>query len=333
MTIETPHRRHNPLTGEWVLVSAGRTDRPWQGSTEQLPVDKRPPHDPECYLCPGNLRANGATNPPYTETFVFTNDFAALNPDTEPVDSVDGLLRAESQPGTCRVICYSAHHDLDMASMAAAEIRPVVEVWADQTSDLARSYRWVQVFENRGAAMGASNPHPHGQVWAGTALPVEATKEDGSQRTYFETNRTTLLTDYTSQELDGPRVVHSNRSWMALVPFWAVWPFELLIVPLRPVRWMPDLDGRERDDLASILSNVLGRYDQIFGHPFPYSMGWHGAPSPASDNPHWQLHAHFYPPLLRSATVRKHMVGYELLAEVQRDVTAEAAAARLRELG
>lgn len=333
MVMDTPHRRLNPLTGEWVLVSAGRTDRPWQGITETLRPDHRPPYDPDCYLCPGNQRVNGAINPPYDETFVFTNDFSALLPDVEVERSFNGLLMAETQAGTCRVICYSPHHDLDMASMNPSDIRAVVEVWAEQTADLAKTHRWVQVFENRGAAMGASNPHPHGQVWAGSALPGEAAKEDSRQREYAEVNDSVLLLDYVRQELDGERVVQANRSWLALVPFWAVWPFEMILVPRRHVRWMPDLTSEERGDLADILADVLGRYDRIFDHPFPYSMGWHGAPAPPDENSHWQLHGHFYPPLLRSATVRKHMVGYELLAEVQRDVTAESAAARLRELG
>ncbi len=331
MVMDAPHRRFNALTGEWVLVSAGRTNRPWQGSTEALPPDERPQHDPACYLCPGNTRANGETNPHYADTFVFTNDFAALRPGVEPEVQVDGLLRAESQPGTCRVICYSPRHDLDMASMSPADIRTVVDLWADQIEDLSRDYRWVQVFENRGAAMGASNPHPHGQIWAGTALPGEPAKEDRRQREYYTTHGSVLLLDYLDQELGGERVVAVSEHWAAVVPFWAVWPFEMLVVPRRHVERLPELADNERDDLAAILADVLDRYDRVFDHPFPYSMGWHGAPA-AADHRGWQLHAHFYPPLLRSATVRKHMVGYELLAEVQRDVTAEQVAARLREL-
>jgi UDPglucose--hexose-1-phosphate uridylyltransferase len=329
--LESPHRRLNVLTGEWVLVSAGRTKRPWQGSTESPAVDERPSFDPSCYLCPGNTRANGDTNPDYADTFVFTNDFAALRPDVASEVRVDGLLRSESQPGTCRVICYSPRHDLDMASMDPADIRTVVDLWADQIDDLSRDYRWVQVFENRGAAMGASNPHPHGQIWAGTALPGEPAKEDARQREHFEANGSALLLDYLDQELGGERIVAVTEHWAALVPFWAVWPFEMLLVPRRHVGRLPELAGDERDDLAAILADVLDRYDRVFDHPFPYSMGWHGAPA-SVDHSGWQLHAHFYPPLLRSATVRKHMVGYELLAEVQRDVTAEQVAARLREL-
>ncbi len=332
MVMDVPHRRRNALTGEWVLVSSGRTSRPWQGSTEAPAAEGRPQYDPGCYLCPGNTRATGDRNPDYDDTFVFTNDFAALQPDVgyETVD--DGLLQAESEPGTCRVICYSPRHDLDLASMDTAGIRTVVDLWSDQVAELALEHTWVQVFENRGATMGASNPHPHGQVWAGAALPNEPLKEDTQQRQHYAENGSLLLLDYLEQEMGGERIVAVNDSWVALVPYWAVWPFEMLLVPRRPVRWLPELLAGERDDLADMLSDVLGRYDAVFDFPFPYSMGWHGAPSPPEEYPHWQLHAHFYPPLLRSASVRKHMVGYELLAEVQRDVTAESVAERLRAL-
>lgn len=330
--MNVPHRRRNALTGEWVLVSAERTSRPWQGSLEAPAAEARPGYDPGCYLCPGNTRATGDTNPAYDATFVFTNDYAALRPDVQRESRVDGLLQAESEPGTCRVICYSPRHDLDMASMSLTGIRSVVDLWSDQFAELAEQYTWVQIFENRGSAMGASNPHPHGQVWAGTALPNEPLKEDREQRRHFEERGSLLLLDYLEQEAGGDREVATNDSWVAIVPFWAVWPFELLLVPRRPVRWIPALEDHERDDLALMLADVLGRYDRVFDYPFPYSMGWHGSPSPVADHPHFQLHAHFYPPLLRSATVRKHMVGYELLAEVQRDVTAESVAERLRSL-
>lgn len=329
----SPHRRYNPLTGEWVLVSAHRTDRPWLGGQEATTAERRPEHDPDCYLCPGSTRANGATNPDYDGTFVFTNDFPALLPEPEPkVDEASPLLRAERQAGTCRVICYSPRHDLDMASMDEGGIQAVIDVWAEQTAELSETYPWVQVFENRGAAMGASNPHPHGQIWAGSAVPVQAEREDSRQRDYFETENSLLLLDYVSQETGGERTIVSTDHWLAVVPYWAVWPFELLVIPRRAVGWLPDLAEHERSDLASVLSNVLSRYDAVFNSPFPYSMGWHGAPAPIADYPHWQLHLHFYPPLLRSATVRKHMVGYELLSEAQRDLTAETAAARLRSL-
>jgi len=330
--IKSPHRRFNALTGDWVLTSAGRTSRPWLGSEESTTPVARPRFDPDCYLCPGNGRASGAINRDYVGTFVFPNDFAALRPDTKPEHFEEGLLLAESEPGTCRVICYSERHDLDLASMPPRDIRRVVNLWADQYVDLSAEYRWVQIFENRGAAAGASNPHPHGQIWAGAALPVEAEKEDTTQRRYYDKNRSHLLIDYVAQERNQERMVLDRVTWVALVPFWAVWPFETLLVPVTPTRTLENLDERSRDDLAMLLGDLLSAYDKVFDHPFPYSMGWHNAPSPASNYPHWQLHAHFYPPLLRSAAVRKFMVGYELLAEAQRDLTAEEVAARLRSL-
>ena len=328
-----PHRRYDPLRDEWVLVSPGRTNRPWQGGEERPQVETRPAFDPSCYLCPGNTRANGETNPAYDATFVFTNDFAALRPETSDATFEDGLLRAEGEQGTCRVICFSPRHDLTLAQMAPTEVRRVVDLWAEQTADLGRRYRWVQVFENRGEAMGASNPHPHGQVWAGTALPTTIATEDANQRAYHERTGRPLLLDVAAQEADGPRVVESNEHWLVLVPFWAVWPFEVLVLPRVHAARLPDLDDARRDALAAILGRTLRRYDALFGVPFPYSMGWHGAPfdaDPATES--WVVHGHAYPPLLRSATVRKFMVGYELLAEAQRDVTPEDAAARLRAL-
>jgi UDPglucose--hexose-1-phosphate uridylyltransferase len=325
-----PHRRHNPLLDEWVLVSPDRTRRPWQGREERPPTAVLPAYDPTCYLCPGNRRANGECNPSYTETFVFTNDFAALRPDVSSGRAEEGLLVAEGEPGTCRVICFSPRHDLRMAGMSQSEVRRIVDVWAEQTAELGAAYRWVQVFENRGETMGASNPHPHGQIWAGTALPVEGAREDASQRRWRDERGTRLLLDYAEQEHGGPRVVSEDDDWLVLVPFWAVWPFETLVLPKRPAQRLPDLDDGRRESLAHALIGLLDRYDSLFGVPFPYSMGWHQAPFDASDHEHWQLHAHFYPPLLRSATVRKFMVGYEMLAETQRDLSAEDAAARLR---
>jgi UDPglucose--hexose-1-phosphate uridylyltransferase len=327
-----PHRRRNALTGDYVLVSPHRTKRPWQGQVEKPPREDRPKHDPTCYLCPGNERVGGEHNPNYTSTFVFTNDFAALLPDTPdaPGDS-HPLLQMESERGTARVICFSPRHDLTLPEMDATDIRRVVDLWAEQVAELGKTYRWVQVFENKGAAMGASNPHPHGQIWAGSALPNEPAKELENQRLYYEANGSTLLVDYAALESErGERVVVENENWVAVVPYWAVWPFETLLMPRRAVQRMPDLTDAERDDLASILKRLTTRYDNLFETSFPYSMGWHGAPTDGQEYPFWGLHAHFYPPLLRSATVRKFMVGYELLAEAQRDLTPEQAAERLR---
>lgn len=329
---EYPHRRFNPLTGDYVLVSPHRTKRPWQGQVERPPAESRPRYDPACYLCPGNTRANQEVNPGYRETFVFTNDFAALLPDA-PADQhyTESLFEADIVSGTCRVLCFSPRHDLTLARMSIPAIRSVVDMWSDQTADLGRRYQWVQVFENRGEAMGASNPHPHGQVWASDFLPNDARVEDERQRAYFAQHGSPMLLDYAQLEKDRPeRVVAMNSEWMALVPYWAVWPFETLVIPRRHTRRMPELDAAQRDGLADVLKALLIRYDNLFETSFPYSMGWHGAPFNGEANDHWQLHAHFYPPLLRSATVRKFMVGFELLAEAQRDITPEQAAARLQ---
>ena len=327
--VRDPHRRYNPLIDEWVLVSAGRTARPWLGAEEPEASHDRPAYVADCYLCPGNVRANGDRNPAFDATFVFDNDFAALRTDTSLATLDDGLLRAEGERGTCRVVCFSPRHDLTLASLAPADLGRVIDVWADQTEELGRTYRWVQVFENRGVAMGASNPHPHGQIWAGTALPGEAVRESASQAAHHAATGRRLLLDYVSQEQGGPRVVVENDEWLVVVPFWAAWPFETLVIPRRPASRLPDLDRTARDGLATALIDLLGRYDTLFRRPFPYSMGWHQAPFGAGETPGWQVHAHFYPPLLRG-NIRKFMVGYELLAETQRDLTPEEAAARLR---
>jgi UDPglucose--hexose-1-phosphate uridylyltransferase len=340
-----PHRRYNPLTGEWVLVSPHRTLRPWQGQVERPPQETRPAYDPDCYLCPGNERAGGNSNPNYESTFVFTNDFSALLPDTPTAPAPHhALLRLASEGGTCRVLCFTPRHDLTLPEMSVEDIRQVVDVWAEQVAELGGSYRWVQIFENKGEIMGCSNPHPHGQIWAGQALPNEPAKEERQQRAYFEEHGSPLLLDYADLEsAQGERKVVKNEDWLAVVPYWAVWPFEVLLLPRRHALRLPGLSDPERDALAEVLKRLLTRYDNLFETSFPYSMGWHGAPSDPSahrpgpgqadeDYPHWQLHAHFYPPLLRSATVKKFMVGYEMLGEPQRDLTAEQAAERLRAL-
>ncbi|NJN81063.1 MAG: UDP-glucose--hexose-1-phosphate uridylyltransferase [Caldilineaceae bacterium] len=331
---EHPHRRRNLLTGDWVLVSPHRTKRPWQGQVEKPPAYHLPSYDPGCYLCPGNERAGGKTNPAYQTTFVFDNDFAALLPDGPVGDvSQSDFFQAEAETGLCRVICFSPRHDLTLPQMEPAQIRRVVDVWATQVEELGGrpGINYVQLFENKGAVMGCSNPHPHGQLWSNHAIPQEPAKEEREQRAYFERTGAPLLMDYLSAELGaGERIVVENEHWVALTPFWAVWPFETMLLPRRHVRELPDLIGPERDALAVILKRLLTRYDNLFETSFPYSMGWHGQPTDGLTHPHWQLHAHFYPPLLRSATVKKFMVGYELLANPQRDITAEQAADRLR---
>jgi UDPglucose--hexose-1-phosphate uridylyltransferase len=308
--LSQPHRRFDALSGEWLLVSSERTSRPWLGIEERPPAGALPTYEPSCYLCPGNTRANGQRNPDYESTFVFTNDFAALRPDSPAASYKDGLLWAESERGRCLVICFSPRHDLTISHMNAAQARVVVDLWATQSAELGKSFEWVQVFENRGSAMGASNPHPHGQIWAGSALPREAEKENATQRRHFEATGHSLLLDYAEQEVGGPRDLGSDDDWLIVVPFWAAWPFETLVIPRKPVSRLPDLDDHQRDSLSDRLTRLLRGYDGV-------------------DRPYWQLHAHFYPPLLQ-ATVRKFMVGYELLSEPQRDITAEDAAERLR---
>ena len=331
---EHPHRRYNPLTGDWVLVSPHRTKRPWQGQVEQKPSEERPVHDPDCFLCPGNTRANGEKNPDYQSTFVFTNDFAALLPETPAASETSNELRRyESVQGVGRVLCFSPRHDLTLPEFSIDELMNVIAVWTDQINELKTTYPWIQVFENRTAMMGASSPHPHGQLWAGTLLPNEARKEDDSQRAYSERHGALLLLDYVRMEHEAKaRVVVENDTWLAVVPFWAIWPYETLLLPKRQVQHLPDLNDQERLDLADLLKRLLTKYDNLFQVTFPYSMGWHGQPFDGTDKSHWQLHAHIYPPLLRSATVRKFMVGYELLSEAQRDISAEKAAETLRGL-
>ena len=331
-----PHRRYNPLTREWVLVSPQRTDRPWQGQMEDVTQEHQPEYDPECYLCPGNSRVGGVRNPPYTSTFVFENDFAALRPDT-PAGRFDegGLLVAQGEQGISRVVCFSPRHDLTIAHMEVAGLRQVVDTWTDQYIELGSFsfVNWVQIFENRGAQMGASNPHPHGQIWANANAPNESMKEDNAQREYHTDRNRCLLCDYLRLEIEsGERLICANDSFYAVVPFWAIWPFETMLISKRHTTGLDDFNETERTGLADILKRMTSSYDKLFQISFPYSMGFHQRPTDGLAHPEWHFHGHFYPPLLRSATIRKFMVGYELLAMPQRDITPESAAQRLRDL-
>jgi UDPglucose--hexose-1-phosphate uridylyltransferase len=329
-----PHRRYNPLLDEWVLCSPHRLERPWQGQVEATPNDDRPQYDPSCYLCPGNRRANGATNPAYTSTFAFDNDFPALLAEAPPGTALDDdLLRARTTRGLCRVLCFSPRHDLTLADMDVPTIRAVVDAWADESTRLGALdfIGHVQVFENKGALMGCSNPHPHCQIWATEHLPHIPARKLAAQRLYFETKGRDLLGDYLERERrEQERIVCANEHWTVVVPFWAVWPFETLVLPSRRVAALEDLASEERDALAAVLLELNRRYDGLFGVSFPYSMGWHGRPSDGAEHPYARLHAFHFPPLLRSATVRKFLVGYEMSAEPQRDLTPESAAERLR---
>ncbi len=331
-----PHRRFNPLTQEWVLVSPQRTQRPWQGQIEPSAAETSFSYDPNCYLCPGNTRAGGARNPAYSGTFTFENDFAALRPDTPKGEfRASPLLLAQSESGQCRVVCFSPRHDLTLARMGVDEIKAVVDTWCDESSSLAvhPNVRSVQIFENRGAMMGCSNPHPHGQIWANESVPDELEREVATQQAYFEKNHTSLLEDYLAlEEQKRERVVCGNEHFAVIVPFWAIWPFETLLVSRRRVASLPELHPKEREGLAQILRQITIRYDNLFQTSFPYTMGFHQQPTDGISYPGFHLHAHFYPPLLRSATVKKFMVGYELLAMPQRDISPESAAEHLRNL-
>ena len=331
-----PHRRWNPLKQDWVLVSPNRTQRPWQGQTEAAVVPAGLQYDPACYLCPGNERAGGARTDAYTSTYVFENDYAALKLDAPHFHGDEdgkGLLVSDGESGVCRVICFSPRHDLTLAKMAVPEIRKVVDVWTAQAAELGArgDLSYVQIFENRGAMMGASNPHPHGQIWASRSLPNEIVAELAGQQAYLEKHGANLLVEYAAMELKlGKRVVAENGSFVAVVPFWAVWPFETMVLPKRVVADLAGLTDAERDDFAAMLREVTSTYDQVFSAPFPYSMGLHPTPCDGQEHPGWQFHAHFYPPLLRSASIRKFMVGFELLGGPQRDITPESAAETLR---
>jgi UDPglucose--hexose-1-phosphate uridylyltransferase len=332
---EASHRRFNPLTGEWTLVSPQRMQRPWQGKREAFAAPAGLRHDPNCYLCAGNLRANGARNPDYTHTFVFDNDFPALQPDAPPERVEDGLLVAEGESGLCRVLCFSPRHDLTLAGMAVPDIERIVDAWVEETINLGArpDIASVQIFENRGEIMGCSNPHPHGQVWATRHLPNELEKETHRQTEYLLQHGRPLLLDYLAQELAlAERVVFANAHFVALTPFWAVWPFETMILPRRRIGGFDEMQAEEKAALAATLSELTQRYDRVFDVSFPYSMGFHQRPADGAVHAEWQMHGHFYPPLLRSAIVKKFMVGFEMLGSPQRDLTPEAAAKRLREV-
>ena len=331
------HRRYNPLKGEWVLVSPHRTQRPWQGQIEKAAVEKLPDYDPECYLCPGNARAGNERNPKYTNTFVFDNDFPALLPESVSgcVDK-GGLLIASAERGISRVVCFSPRHGQTLSKMDPQEIRKVVDVWADQYRELGDLpfINSVQIFENRGAMMGASNPHPHCQIWANLTVPDELIKELSNSAEYSEKTGKCLLCSYLNlEEQEKERIVFENSYFAAVVPFWAVWPFEILLISREHVTSLDDLADDQRDALAEILKEITSRYDKLFDVPFPYTLGFHQRPADGGQHDTFHLHAHFYPPLLRSATVRKFMVGYEMLAMPQRDIAPETAAEQLRAVG
>src|SRR5579885_2109394 len=334
MLTDQSHRRQNILTGEWVLVSPHRTQRPWLGQVERPPQPELIEYDPRCYLCPGNERAGGLRNPNDTSTFVFDNDFAALRSDIPPVRIDEhGLLMAESERGVCRVLCFSPNHGLTIPRMSVADIRLVVDQWAAQYAELGSLsfIRSVQIFENRGEMMGASNPHPHCQIWASEHVPNELGKERAAQAAYGAERRACLMCDYLALEQSGrERIVLENDSFTALAPFWAVWPFETMLISKRHITGMDELDDRERTGLADIMRRLTVRYDNLFEVSFPYTMGFHQRPTDGQPHPYFHFHAHYYPPLLRSATIRKFMVGFEMLAMPQRDITPESAAERLR---
>jgi UDPglucose--hexose-1-phosphate uridylyltransferase len=331
----SPHRRYNPLTGDWVLVSPQRSQRPWLGQIEKTPREDLPQYDPTCYLCPGNERANGEKNPNYDGTFVFTNDFSALLPDIPEGEECDHpLIKLEAERGLCRVVCFAPRHDLTLPEMNQAAVEQVIDVWVRESLELGShaGIRYVQVFENKGTMMGSSNPHPHSQVWATGHIPTEPGRELIKQTEYLKKYKMPMLQDYLAEEQrQGKRLICSNDHFSVVMPFWAVWPFETMVIAHRPAACLADLTQAERAGLADILRCITARYDNLFEIAFPYSMGFHQAPMDGREHPEWVLHAHFYPPLLRSATVKKFMVGFEMLAMAQRDITPEAAAARLRE--
>ena len=331
-----PHRRLNLLTGEWVQVSPHRTKRPWQGQEEETAQDKKPEYDPDCYLCPGNDRAGDASNPDYSSTFSFVNDFSALLPDTSNEEENDSdLLIAKGERGICKVICFSPRHDLTLAEMELPQIEKVVDLWVKEYKKLGEKefINYVQIFENRGEVMGSSNPHPHGQIWAQETIPEEPAKEMRQFEAHYKKHGKTLLSDYLDLELKRKgRLVVENDHFAVVVPFWAFWPFETLVISKRPFARFTDMTDEEKKALADIVKKITVKYDNVFKVSFPYSSGFHPAPTDGKDHPEWHFNMHFYPPLLRSATIKKFRVGYEMLANSQRDVTAEFSAQWLRDL-
>jgi len=329
------HKRFNSLTGEWILVSPQRAKRPWQGQEEKFADSKRPSYDPFCYLCSGNVRANGEINPNYEDVFVFVNDFSALQDDFKTFEVNEGLIRAESEQGICKVVCFSSDHSKSLAQMNVKDIQQVIQVWKREFLSLKKleHINYVQIFENKGAIMGCSNPHPHGQIWSQTTLPNEVIKKDKQQLNYFKKHDSTLLINYLKQELKlNERIVFENRAFVVLVPFWAIWPFETMIIPKKSQTDISYLHDEETILFAEAISVITKVYDKLFNSSFPYSSGIHQAPTNNENNEHWHWHMSFYPPLLRSATVKKFMVGYELFASPQRDITPETAAETLKQL-
>ena len=332
-----PHRRLNPLTGEWVLVSPHRAKRPWKGTVEASQAQDLPDYDPACYLCPGNVRTNGETNPAYTDTLVFTNDHSAILADPSGDEFTQGheLIHARQERGICKVICYSPSHKKTLAELPVEHIRHVVQTWTQEYKTIGANdfISNVQIFENKGPLMGASSPHPHGQIWANEHLPTIILNEQTKQAAYFSQHNSQLLVDYAQLEQQNrERIIIQNESFVVLVPFWATWPFETMIIPKTHKSSLVDLNETEQSHLATILKDITSRYDTLFATPFPYSMGIHQAPTDKKDHPEWQMHIHFYPPLLRSATIKKYFVGYEMFAEAQRDINPETAASTLRDL-
>jgi len=329
------HKRYNILTGEWVLVSPHRAKRPWQGQNEIVSNVVRPSHDSSCYLCAGNTRINGEKNPNYEDVFVFTNDFAALQSDSKSFSVNDGLIKAESEQGICKVICFSPDHSKSLADMDVKDIDKVIKTWQEEYTSLGanESINYVQIFENKGAVMGCSNPHPHGQIWSQSTLPNEVDKKNKQQQKYYNKNQRSLVGEYLSQELEiKERIIYENNDFVVLIPFWAVWPFETMIVPKRQYSNITEISETESLSFAEAISVITKAYDKLFECSFPYSSGIHQSPTNGKSNSHWHWHMSFYPPLLRSSTVKKFMVGYEMFGSPQRDITAEQAGERLKKI-